>query len=185
MISQRELDLDTLSFEMALRHTFRQDPDVILLGEMRDPETMRMAITLAETGHLTFSTLHTGEASQTVSRIVDAFPPHQQQQIRTQLAVSLEGIVSQQLLPLKDRRGRVAAREILVCTRGAKNLIREGKVSHIGSAIQTGADVGMIPMNYSLGHLYKRGLVSYETAYNAAFDKPAFEHKYGPGPVGR
>jgi twitching motility protein PilT len=181
MISQREVDLDTLSFEMALRHSFREDPDVILLGEMRDLETMQIALTLAETGHLTFSTLHTGEAAQTVSRIVDAFPPHQQPQIRVQLAASLEGIISQQLLPIKGKRGRVAAREVLVCTRAVKNLIREGKVAQISSAIQTGADVGMIPMNFSLGYLYRRGIISYETALAAAYDQQAFKNKYGPG----
>ncbi|MCX7014283.1 MAG: type IV pilus twitching motility protein PilT [Candidatus Sumerlaeota bacterium] len=181
MVSQREVDLDTLSFDMALRHSFRQDPDVILIGEMRDLETIQTALTLAETGHLTFSTLHTGEAPQTVSRIVDAFPLHNQSQIRAQLAASLEGIISQQLLPLHGKRGRVAAREVLVCTRAVKNMIREGKVPQISSAIQTGADVHMVPMNYSLGHLYKRGIVSYEVALAAAYDKTAFQAKYGPG----
>jgi len=181
MVSQREVDLDTLSFESSLRHSFREDPDVILVGEMRDQETMQICLTLAETGHLTFSTLHTGEAAQTVTRIVDAFPPYQQPQIRVQLAGSLAGIITQQLLPLKDRRGRVAAREVLVCTHGVRNLIREGKVQQISSAIQTGADVGMIPMNYSLGHLFNRGIIAYETAVAAAYDPNSFKAKYGTG----
>lgn len=178
MVSQREVALDTRSFATALRHTFRQDPNVILLGEMRDLETMQTAITLAETGHLTFSTLHTGEAAQTINRIVDSFPPHQQEQIRAQLMVSLEGIISQKLLPLKDRRGRVAAREVLICNRAVKNLIREGKTQQISSAIQTGLEEGMVTMNNSLGQLYEKGLISYRVALNASWDKKEFAAKY-------
>jgi len=180
-VSQREVNLDTRSFDNALRHSFRQDPDVILIGEMRDLETMRAAVTLAETGHLTFSTMHTGEAVQTVSRLIDAFPPHQQSQIRAQIAVSLEGIVSQLLLPLKGKPGRVAAREILVCTPAVKNMVRENKLPQIRSAIQTGLDVGMISMNYSLGYLFEKGVVAYEAALHAAFDKKEFAEKHGPG----
>ena len=178
MVSQREVALDTRSFSTALRHTFRQDPDVILLGEMRDLETMQTAITLAETGHLTFSTLHTGEAAQTINRIIDSFPPHQQEQIRAQLMVSLEGIISQKLVPLKDRRGRVAAREVLICNRAVKNLIREGKIQQISSAIQTGLEEGMVTMNNSLGQLYKKGLISYRVALNTSWDKKEFAAKY-------
>jgi len=181
IVSQREITLDTRTFSAALRHSFRQDPDVILIGEMRDLETMQTCITLAETGHLTFSTLHTGEASQTISRIIDSFPPHQQPQVSSQLAVSLEGIVSQLLLPLKNKPGRVAAREILVATPAVKNMIRENKIPQIRSAIQTGLDIGMISMNYSLGYLYEKGIISYDVAYHVSFNKKEFAEKYGPG----
>jgi twitching motility protein PilT len=179
MISQREMALDTLSYHHALRHAFRQDPDVVMIGEMRDLETMQAAITLAETGHLTFSTLHTTEAATTVNRIIDSFPPHQQAQIRAQLAVSLQGIISQKLVPLKDRRGRMAAREILVCNRAVRNLIREGKVPQIFSAIQTGVEEGMVTLNASLGELYRQGLISYDTALTNATDRREFAQKYG------
>jgi len=179
MVSQREVGHDTRSFGAALRHSFRQDPDVVLLGEMRDLETMQTAITLAETGHLTFSTLHTGEAAQTVSRVVDSFPPHQQEMVRMQLAGSLAGIVSQQLLPLKGQKGRVAAREVLVVTRGVANLIRENKLEQITTAIQTGSSDMMFTMNHSLGHLYQNGFIDYEVALQAAFDRKDFRTKYG------
>ena len=182
MISQREIAEDTMSFGAALRHSFRQDPDVVLLGEMRDLETMQTAITLAETGHLTFSTLHTGQASQTISRIVDSFPPHQQEMVRVQLSASLAGIVSQQLLPLKSQQGRVAAREVLVVNRGIGNLIRENKLEQIATALQTGSSDGMFTMQYSIGHLYQNGFIDYPVAYQAAFDKRAFQNKFGKGP---
>lgn len=178
-VSQREVNMDTGSFAAALRHAFRQDPDVVMIGEMRDLETMQAAITLAETGHLTFSTLHTGEASQTIHRIIDSFPPHQQTQVRMQLAMSLEGIISQVLLPLKGQKGRIAAREVLVCTRGVKNLIREGKIPQIATAMQTGTEEGMITMDAALVDYYQKGLISYETAYGAAFDKKAFAERAG------
>jgi twitching motility protein PilT len=179
MVSQREIGSDSYTFAAALRHAFRQDPDDVLLGEMRDLETMQAAITLAETGHLTFSTLHTGEAWQTVSRIVDSFPPYQQEMVRMQLAGSLAGIVSQQLLPLNGQKGRVAAREVLVGTRGVANLIRENKLEQITTAIQTGSADMMFTMNHSLGHLYQNGFISYEVAYSAAFDRKDFKQKYG------
>jgi twitching motility protein PilT len=181
LVSQREVSRDTASFVTALRHSSRQDPDVILIGEMRDQETMQTAITLSETGHLTYSTLHTGEAIQTISRIIDSFPPYQQDQVRSQLSVSLEGVVSQQLLPLKGKPGRVAAREVLVCTPAVKNMIRENRLPQIRSAIQTGLDVGMISMNYSLGYLYEKGVISYDSALHCAFNKKEFAEKYGPG----
>lgn len=181
MVSQREMSLDTLSYHHALRHAFRQDPDVVMIGEMRDLETMQAAITLAETGHLTFSTLHTTEAATTINRIIDSFPPHQQAQVRAQLAVSLQGIISQKLVPLKDKRGRIAAREILVCNRAVRNLLREGKVPQIFSAIQTGIEDGMITMNASLGELYRQGLISYETALKNSPDRREFVQKYGNG----
>ncbi|MBX7246680.1 MAG: type IV pilus twitching motility protein PilT [Candidatus Sumerlaeaceae bacterium] len=179
MVSQREMGQDTTGFHGALRHSFRQDPDIVMIGEMRDQETMQAAITLAETGHLTFSTLHTSEASTTINRIIDSFPPHQQAQIRAQLAVSLRGIISQKLVPLKDQRGRVAAREVLLCNRAVRNLLREGKVPQIFSAIQTGLEEGMMTLNYSLGDLYKRGIISYETALQHSPDRNEFVQKYG------
>lgn len=178
MISQREMNLDTSNFHSALRHAFRQDPDVVMIGEMRDLETMQAAITLAETGHLTFSTLHTTDAAQTINRIIDSFPPHQQPQIRSQLAVSLQGIISQKLVPLKDHRGRVAAREVLVCNRAIRNLLREGKVPQIFSAIQTGQEEGMMTTNHSLGDLYTRGVITYDTALLHSPDRREFSTKY-------
>lgn len=184
-ISQREIGDDTESFAAALRHSFRQDPDVVLIGEMRDLETMQMAITMAETGHLTFSTLHTGEAAQAISRIVDSFPPHQQEMVRLQLANSLAGVISQQLLPLKDEKGRVAAREVLVANRGVRNLIRENKLEQVTTAIQTGAIDNMFTMNYSLEYLFKRGFISYDVAYQAAYDPKDFQAKFGENPVSK
>jgi len=179
MVSQRDVGDDTESFGAALRHSFRQDPDVVLVGEMRDLETMQMAITMAETGHLTFSTLHTGEAAQSVSRIVDSFPPHQQEMVRLQLANSLAGIISQQLLPLKDKKGRVAAREVLVANRGVRNLIRENKLEQITTALQTGSTDNMFTMNFSLEYLYTKGFVAYDVAYQAAFDQKDFQMRFG------
>jgi twitching motility protein PilT len=181
MVSQREMNLDTGSYHGALRHAFRQDPDVVMIGEMRDLETMQAAITLAETGHLTFSTLHTNDAAQTLNRIIDSFPPHQQAQVRSQLAVSLQGIISQKLIPLKEHRGRVAAREILVCNRAVRNLLREGKVPQIFSAIQTGSEEGMITLNASLGDLVRQSVISYETALVHSPDRKEFAQKHGPG----
>jgi twitching motility protein PilT len=178
-ITQREVGRDTNDFQSALRHAFRQDPDVVLVGEMRDYETMSTAISLAETGHLTLSTLHTGEASQTINRIIDTFPARQQTQVRMQLSISLAGIVSQQLLKEEEKNRRVAAREVLVCTRAVRNLIREGKIPQIYSAMQTGADDGMITMLNSLGELYRAGRISYEAALAASFDKKEFITKYG------
>jgi twitching motility protein PilT len=145
---------------------------------MRDLASMQIAMTLAETGHLTFSTLHTGEASQTITRIIDSFPPHQQAQIRTQLAVSLEGIVAQKLLPRAKDGGRVAVFEVLICTRAVKNLIREGKTHQIQSAIQTGLEEGMMTLNASLAERVAEGLIDYETAHGAAWDKAQFAEKH-------
>jgi twitching motility protein PilT len=179
MVSQREMNLDTSNYHHALRHSFRQDPDVVMIGEMRDLETMQAAITLAETGHLTFSTLHTSDAAQTINRIIDSFPPHQQSQIRSQLAVSLQGIISQKLIRIKDQRGRVAAREVLVCNRAVRNLLREAKVPQIFSAIQTGMEEGMMTMNYSLGDLFRRGVISYDVAMANSPDRKEFALKFG------
>lgn len=168
VIHQRELGQDTRSFENALRAALREDPDVILVGEMRDLETIRLALTAAETGHLVMGTLHTSSAMQTVDRIVDVFPPEQQQQIRVQLSSSLVAVLSQALLPklneLKEKSGRVMALEIMVITPAIANLIREGKTAQIYSSIQTGAQYQMQTMESSLKDLYQRGLVTFEDA---------------------
>jgi len=178
LVSQRELDVDTKTFTAAMRHSFRQDPDVVLMGEMRDPETMATAITLAETGHLTFSTLHTSVCTQTITRLVDAFPPHQQEQIRSQLALSLEAVISQRLLKLRAKHGRVAAREVMICNRAIRNLIREGKYNQIYSAIQTGLEEGMITLDGAIGKLLNDGLIDYDTALEATPDPKEFALKY-------
>ncbi|MBO8159241.1 type IV pilus twitching motility protein PilT [Thermosyntropha sp.] len=162
IINQREVGMDTVSFPLALRAALRQDPDVIMVGEMRDLETISTAITAAETGHLVLASLHSGSASQTVARIIDVFPPEQQTQIRVQLANSLQGIVSQQLVPRIDGKGRVVAVEVLVATPAVRNLIRENKIHQIYSVLQTSAGTGMITMEKSLRSLYDRGLISLE-----------------------
>ncbi len=161
---QREVGQQTKSFANALRAALRQDPDVILVGEMRDLETIQLAITAAETGHLCFGTLHTQDCPSTIDRIIDVFPPHQQTQVRVQLASSLQGVISQILLQKKDGRGRVASRELMIMTPAISNLIREGKTHMIYNAIDTGAKFGMIPMDKSLANLVRQGLVSYEEA---------------------
>lgn len=165
IIDQREVYQDTLSFARALRSTFRQDPDVIMVGEMRDPETMATAITAAETGHLVFATLHTNSASQTIHRIVDSFPPGQQGQIRSQLSGSLLGIVSQRLIP-RTRGGLIPACEVLLNTSATANLIRENKVHEIPLVIETSAEVGMISLNRALAGLVKKKEISLENALN-------------------
>jgi len=174
IVNQREMHSDTQSFTIALRAALREDPDVILVGEMRDPETIATAITAAETGHLVFATLHTGSAAQTIDRIIDAFPAHQQQQIRIQLSVTLQGIVAQQLLARVDQQGRVAALEILIATPAVRNIIREGKTHQLTSVIQTGAKFGMQPMDIALRDLYRRGTVSYAEALMHAIDEETF-----------
>ena len=174
VINQREIHNDTASFASGLRAALREDPDVILVGEMRDPETIAIAITAAETGHLVFATLHTSDAAQTVDRIIDVFPPHQQPQIRVQLAMTLQGVVSQQLLPRRDGTGRVAAVEVLVATPAVRNLIREGKTHQIISAIQTGGKFGMQTMDAALCDLCRRGAISIEEAASRASDADSF-----------
>jgi twitching motility protein PilT len=164
LVNQREVHADTNSFASALRAALREDPDIVLIGEMRDLETVEAALRIAETGHLTFGTLHTNSASQTINRIVDIFPSHQQSQIRTQLSLVLEGIVCQSLLP-KIGGGRVVALEIMIPTPAIRNLIREDKIHQIYSAMQTGQEkVGMQTMNQSLATLYHKKIVSLETA---------------------
>jgi twitching motility protein PilT len=164
VVNQRELGTDAESFAAALRAALRQDPDVILVGEMRDLETIGTALTAAETGHLVFATLHTQDAPQTIDRVIDVFPPEQQGQIRVQLSVSLQGVIAQQLLPTADGTGRCAACEVLVPTPAVRNLIREGKVHQIPSVIQTGAAQGMQSMDAALASLVRAGKITRELA---------------------
>ncbi len=165
LVNQREVTADTASFHDALRYILRQDPDVVLIGEMRDLETIEAALRVSETGHLTLATLHTNSAVQTINRIIDVFPPHQQDQVRVQLSFVLEGIIAQQLLPRRDGKGRVLAVEILVPNPAIRNLIREDKVHQIYSMMQTGqSKFGMQTMNQSLYELYTKGLITYEDA---------------------
>lgn len=171
IVNQREIGHDSKSYASALRASLRQDPDVILIGEMRDLETISTAITAAETGHLVLSTLHTTGAVATVDRIVDVFPPNQQEQIRVQLSSVLQGVVSQQLLKRADNSGRVAALEILICNAAIRNHIREGKSHQMMSSIQTGRKAGMISMDAYLSELYKKELITYEDAMGYAMDK--------------
>ncbi len=170
MVNQREIGEDALSFASALRASLREDPDVILVGEMRDVETVSAAVTAAETGHLVLSTLHTNGAANTVDRIIDVFPPHQQQQIRVQTASILEGVITQQLIPMADGKGRVAALEIMLATDAIANLIREGKTHQINSCIQTGIKLGMQPMDYHLAKLVKAGIITKEMAFSRTMD---------------
>ena len=164
LVNQREIGNDTQSFTNALRAVLRQDPDVILVGEMRDLETIATAVTAAETGHLVFSTLHTNDATQSVDRMIDVFPPHQQQQIRVQLAAVLQGIMSQQLFPRSDHQGRVAAIEVMLATPAVRSLIREGKTHQLPTVIQTNAKLGMQTMDKAIMDLVQKGLISYEVA---------------------
>jgi twitching motility protein PilT len=164
IINQREVGGDAPSFALGLKAALRQDPDVILVGEMRDLDTISTALTAAETGHLVFATLHTQDTAQTVDRVVDVFPPEQQQQVRVQLSVGLQGIVTQQLLPRADGNGRAVATEVLVPTPAVRNLIREGKTHQIYSALQTGGSHGMQTMDSSLAELVRKHVISRELA---------------------
>ncbi len=164
IVNQREIGSDATSFALALKAALRQDPDVILVGEMRDLETISTALTAAETGHLVFATLHTQDTAQTVDRIVDVFPPEQQHQVRVQLSVSLQGIITQQLLPTADGSGRVCASEVLVPTPAVRNLIREGKTHQIYSALQTGGAHGMQTMDAALADLVRKQKITRELA---------------------
>ncbi|MBP1708764.1 MAG: twitching motility protein [Deltaproteobacteria bacterium] len=165
VINQREVNSDTKSFSSALRHVLRQDPDVILIGEMRDLETIEAALVTAETGHLTFATLHTNSCVETINRIIDVFPPHQQQQIRTQLSFVLEGVLAQQLIPKAGGSGRVLAMEVMIPNPAIRNLIREDKIQQIYSLMQVGqARFGMQTMNQALLSLYERHLITMEDA---------------------
>lgn len=164
IVNQREVGADTKGFTRALKSALRQDPDIILIGEMRDLETIQTALTAAETGHLVFATLHTQDAPQTIDRMIDVFPPHQQEQIRVQIASTLQGVIAQQLLPRRDGKGRVVAAEILIPTPGVRNLIREGKVHQIYTSMQTGTRQGMQTMDSSLADLVRRNLITKELA---------------------
>jgi len=164
VIRQREIGQQSRSFGAALKHALRQDPDVVLVGEMRDLETIGAALTMAETGHLVLATLHTTDAAQTIDRIIDVFPAYQQQQVRTQLSSTLKAVVCQTLIPRLNAKGRVAAREIMIVTSAISNLIREGKTHQIYGAIDTGARVGMISLDKALADLVKKGLISTEEA---------------------
>lgn len=170
IINQREVGIDTKAFANALRAALREDPDVILVGEMRDLETIATAITCAETGHLVFATLHTNNAPQTIDRIVDVFPPGQQEQIRFMLSNNLEAVLCQQLLPRAGMPGRVCAMEIMIATPAIRNLIREGKAHQITSTIQTSASQGMCTMDQSLKELYTRGIITYDEAISRAMN---------------
>ncbi len=169
VIVQREVHYDTYSFSAALRSALREDPDVVLLGEMRDLETIASAITIAETGHLVFATLHTNSAAQSIDRMVDVFPPHQQPQIRAQLSNILMAIVSQRLIPTIGG-GRIAAAEILVATAAVRNIIREGKSHQLEAVIQTGSEFGMQSMDKTLANLIHAGTITYDEARNVALD---------------
>ncbi|OFW66940.1 MAG: type IV pili twitching motility protein PilT [Actinobacteria bacterium RBG_16_68_21] len=168
IVNQREVGADTSAFSTALRHALRQDPDVILVGEMRDLETMATTLTAAETGHLVFATLHTQDAPGAIERIIDVFPPHQQQQVRVQLAESLQGVLTQQLLPTVDGQGRAAAVEVMVAIPAVRNLIREGKVHQIRSTIQSGGRHGMQTMDKSLAGLVRSGRIDVRLAMERA-----------------
>jgi twitching motility protein PilT len=182
LVNQREVHADTLGFAAALRAALREDPDIVLIGEMRDLETIESALRIAETGHLTFATLHTNSAAQTINRIIDVFPAHQQGQIRTQLSLVLEGIVCQALLPRADGKGRVVALEIMVPNPAIRNLIRDDKVHQIYSAMQTGQEkLGMQTMNQNLVTLYQKRLISLETAMSASSQKDELEQMISRG----
>jgi twitching motility protein PilT len=182
LVNQREVHADTLGFATALRAALREDPDIVLIGEMRDLETIESALRIAETGHLTFATLHTNSSAQTINRIIDVFPAHQQGQIRTQLSLVLEGIVCQALLPRADGGGRVVALEILIPTPAIRNLIRDDKVHQIYSTMQAGQEkLGMQTMNQHLVTLYQRRLITLETAMGASSQKDELEQMIARG----
>lgn len=174
-ITQRELGSDTISFAAAAKQALRQDPDVILVGEMRDPETMAACLTAAETGHLVMSTLHTNNAPQSIDRIVDSFPPYQQNQIRMQLSLTLLAVLAQRLLPRLDGTGRVPVVEVMIANHAIRNLIREGKTHQMISIMQTGLDQGMQTMERALKRSYEEGLISLEEALSHTNDKKAFQ----------
>lgn len=175
LINQREVGVDTPDFAAALKYALRQDPDVILIGEMRDLETISLAITAAETGHLVFGTLHTTDAVQTVDRVIDVFPPHQQQQVRMQMSVNLVGVLSQALVKTRDGHGRVAAFESMEAIPAVRNLIREGKTHQIGSQIQTGSKRGMYTLDQSLATLVQRGIADEDSARSKCMSIEEFD----------
>ena len=182
IINQREVGADTQSFKKALKYILRQDPDVVLIGEMRDLETIEAALTVAETGHLCFATLHTNSALQTINRIVDVFPPYQQSQVRAQLSFVLEGVMCQSLLPRANGPGRAMALEVMVPNAAIRNLIREDKIHQIYSSMQMGQEgSGMQTMNQSLAHLFQRRLISMDTAMSRSSDVDELRSLVGKG----
>src|SRR3954467_714803 len=181
IVNQREVGSDTHGFAPALKHVLRQDPDVILVGEMRGLETIQTAITAAETGHLVFATLHTQDAPQTIDRMIDVFPPHQQQQVRVQLSTTLQGVVTQQLLQTSDGRSRTVASGVLIGTAAVRNLIREGKVHQIYSVMQAGGRFGMGTMDSSLADLVRAGKITHQLALERAHDPEELNRLIGPG----
>jgi twitching motility protein PilT len=181
MVNQREVGTDTHGFAQALRHVLRQDPDVILVGEMRDLETIQTGLTAAETGHLVLCTLHTQDAPQTIDRVIDVFPSTSQQQVRVQLASTLQGVVTQTLVPTADRQSRVAATEVMVATPAVRNLIREAKVHQIYSSMQAGAKFGMHTMDASLAELVRRGVITLQDAEDRAHDVEELSRLLGRG----
>lgn len=176
VVNQREVHADTKSFAAALKRVLRQDPDVILIGEMRDPETIQAALTVAETGHLAFATLHTNDALQTINRIVDVFPSSQQAQVRTQLSFVLEGVFVQQLIPRADGMGRVLAAEIMLPNPAIRSLIRAEKLEQIPSMIEIGKGEGMMTMNQSLYRLMRRGVITTEMAFKRSYDPEGLQN---------
>ncbi len=186
LFNQREVGSDTHSFSRALRSVLREDPDVVLIGEMRDLETIELALTLAETGHLTFATLHTSDTVQSINRIVDVFPSHQQQQVRTQLSFVLQGVICQTLLPRANGRGRALGVEVMVANQAIRACIRENKAHQIYSLIQTGGKYGMRTMNQSLFDLYQQNLITYDEAMSRTTDtedlKRTFQRAGSPTP---
>jgi twitching motility protein PilT len=171
VVNQREVGQDTEGFKQALKYVLRQDPDVVLVGEMRDLETIEAALTISETGHLVFATLHTNSAVSTINRIIDVFPPHQQPQIRSKLSFVLQGVVSQQLIPMAGQQGRVLALEVLIPNAAIRNLIREDKVHQVYSQMQVGQEkYAMQTLNQSLFSLYQRKLVTQEEAMNRSIE---------------
>ena len=181
LINQRELGTDTWSFKNALKHVLRQDPDIILVGELRDLETIELALTAAETGHLVMATLHTQDAAQTIDRVIDVFPPSQQQQVRVQLAGALQGVVCQQLVKTADGRGRVVAVEIMTATPAVRNLIREGKTHQVYSALQAGSSHGMQTMDSHLAALVRQGRITFEAALEKCHHVEDFNRLTGRG----
>jgi twitching motility protein PilT len=181
LVNQREVGEDTLSFANALKHALRQDPDIILVGEMRDLETISVALTAAETGHLVFATLHTQDAAQTIDRVIDVFPPFQQQQVRVQLAGALQGVVCQTLCKTADGRGRVAATEVLVATPAIRNLIREGKSHQVYSSMQAGGQHGMHTMDQHLAELVRMRRITYDAGVEKCHHIEDFNRLTGRG----
>ena len=179
VVSQREIGRDTRSFTSALKHAMRQDPDVIMVGEMRDLETMAAVLTAAETGHLVLTTLHTMGAAEAIDRFIDVFPPHQQQQVRIQLSIVLEGIIYQVLIPRSDKSGRVAAVEVMLATPAIRNLIREGKTYQMGNTIQTSTHNGMQTLNQSLAELCQKRIITREQALANSIDAEELSEMLG------